>query len=180
MSQQLTIDRRRADYEFRWLAAVGMIAFLVAAACGSFIVVAAGMMMWGGFGMLARSFVPGRAFQERPSRLLAQVPHPERGSDGRPTWPYDCQMVQTRGDNRRPSGGAETRRQRLGPDDCPNGCFGSLSGMGRPCSAPTGRDRHACSVVRVRQQPLVAGIEVTSRHLGKQVVNQMKAVVPGK
>lgn len=57
MGKVPTIDHLLAWYEFRWLAAVGMIAFLIASALGSPIMMMAGMMIWAGFSVLARRFL---------------------------------------------------------------------------------------------------------------------------
>ena len=57
MGRTSTVDHLLAWYEFRWLAAVGMIASLIASALGSPIVMVAGMMIWVGFSVLARQFL---------------------------------------------------------------------------------------------------------------------------
>jgi hypothetical protein len=60
MRETLTIDHYRARIEFRWLAFVGMNAFLVSAAVGSPAIMSAGLMMWVGFGLLGRRFSASR------------------------------------------------------------------------------------------------------------------------
>lgn len=73
-----------AYFEMRWLAAVGMLAFLIACAFGSFIIILAGAMMWGGFTMVAPRFLvchagpmacgrcTGEAYARRSSRPVTQ------------------------------------------------------------------------------------------------------------
>ena len=56
MRETPPIQQALAWYEFRWLAAVGMIVFLIASAVGSHIVMIAGTMIWAGFGVLSRRF----------------------------------------------------------------------------------------------------------------------------
>lgn len=76
MDDVLVIDRRLATYEFRWLSAVGLTCFLVSAALGSMVLMAAGLMMWGYFSMLARRILrqePPQAGHVHPVVARRQV-----------------------------------------------------------------------------------------------------------